>query len=94
MRLALRAAAVGDLDAIFDFGVADHGADTASASVRSIDAVLDRLRAYPVLGPLDKVRAGLRSIPAVEHRIFYRIEGDAIIVVRVLHKAMDVERWA
>ena len=93
MRLVLRAAAVSDLDGIFDYGVEAHGADTAGAYVRSLEAVMDRLLANPALGPPRDLRPGLRSIAAGEHRIFYRIEGKAIIVARVLHKAMDVERW-
>lgn len=93
MRLVLRAAAVGDLDSIFDYGVATHGADTAGAYVRNIEAVMDRLLVHPALGAARDLRPGLRSIAAGEHRIYYRIEGEAIIVARVLHKAMDMERW-
>ena len=92
MKLRLRAAAVRDLDAIFDYGVAVHGADTANAYIRGLETTMDRLLAHPALGPPRDIRPGLRSIAGGEHRIFYRIEGEEIVVARILHKAMDVEQ--
>lgn len=92
MKLKLRAAAVRDLDAILDHSVEAHDAETAEAYIRSLETAMDRLLAYPALGAPRDIRPGLRSISAGEHRIFYRIEGKAVVVARVLHKAMDVER--
>ncbi|MES2903369.1 MAG: type II toxin-antitoxin system RelE/ParE family toxin [Pseudomonadota bacterium] len=93
MKLKLRAAAVRDLDAIFDYGFVNHGAERASAYLSELDAKMARLLTHPELGPPSDVRPGLRSIAEGEHRIYYRIERDTITVARVLHKAMDVERW-
>lgn len=93
MKLRLRAAAVRDLDGIFDYSLTMHGAAAAEAYTRDIDAAMERLLDFPELGASrENLRPGLRSLPAAEHRIFYRIEGLEIVVARVLHKAMD-EGW-
>ncbi len=54
---------------------------------------MDQLLSHPELGAATDLRPGLRSIAEGEHRIYYRIERDTITIARVLHKAMDVERW-
>jgi plasmid stabilization system protein ParE len=36
--------------------------------------------------------ANIRSLGCRQHRIFSQVEGDAILVVRILHKAMDADR--
>jgi toxin ParE1/3/4 len=41
----------------------------------------------------DEVRAGLRRLEQGQHVIFYRENGDGILVVRVLHRAMLPSRW-
>lgn len=92
MKLALRAAAERDLDDVFDYSVAAHGAGSAERYLRDLQAAMDRLLDYPELGAATRLRAGLRSYGVREHRIYYRIEGDAVVVARVLHKAMDVGR--
>lgn len=86
-------AAVRDLDDIFDCSVAAHDAEPAADYVRSVDAVMQRLLDYPNLASASDVRPSVRSIPAAEHRIYYRVEGQAVVVARVLHKAMDAGRW-
>ncbi|NIJ07708.1 plasmid stabilization system protein ParE [Sphingomonas vulcanisoli] len=47
---------------------------------------------FPSIGVIDpKPPAALRSIGSGQHRI-YRIEGQTIRIVRLLHQAMDVDR--
>ncbi|HEY6814080.1 MAG TPA: type II toxin-antitoxin system RelE/ParE family toxin [Croceibacterium sp.] len=89
----LSEAADADLDSILDYGIAAHGREAAEAYLRLVHATLDRLSELPELGtPRFEFRRGLRSLPVKEHRVFYRFDGAAILVARVLHKAMDVER--
>ena len=86
----LSKAADADLDAILDYGIISHGRDAAETYLRLIHATLDRLPEFPELGaPRFELRAGLRSVPVKEHRIYYRFDGATILVARVLHKAMD-----
>jgi toxin ParE1/3/4 len=92
VKLALRAAALRDLDGIYDYTLAAHGAAQAEDYVRGLWAAMEILCAYPKSGPPSDLRPGLRSLAVRHHRVFYRIEGDAVVVARVLHKAMDVER--
>lgn len=93
MKLRLRAVAVRDLDGIFDYSLAMHGPEAAEAYVRAINVAMERLLDYPESGVARDLRPGLRSLAAHEHRIFYRIEGKEIVIARVLHKAMDADRW-
>lgn len=93
MKLRFHAVAVRDLDGIFDYSVAAHGVEAAERYLRDLHAAMARLLDYPETGAMTPVRAGVRSIAAREHRIFYRVEGREIVIARVLHKSMDAERW-
>ncbi len=92
MKPVYRAAAVRDLDGIFDCSVTTHGPDVAKAYLRDIDAAIVRVLDYPEIGMASGLRQGVRSIAAREHRIYYRIDGSKLIIARVLHKAMDPAR--
>jgi len=93
VKLQVRAAALRDLDGIYDYTLAAHGVAQAEAYVRGLWAAMENLCAYPKSGPANDLRPGLRSLAVSRHRVFYRIEGDAVVVARVLHKVMDAERW-
>ncbi len=79
-----------DIDGILQFSIARHGQTTGEGYVHAINGVLDRLSVYPEIGNArDDLAPGLRSFPSGQHRIFYRVEPDRLLIVRVLHKAMD-----
>ncbi|WP_231646369.1 type II toxin-antitoxin system RelE/ParE family toxin [Mycolicibacterium mengxianglii] len=40
----------------------------------------------------DEVQVGYRQHAAGSHTLYYRVAGDVVVVVRVLHKCMDVDR--
>jgi toxin ParE1/3/4 len=93
IRVELSAAADADLVGIFDYSTVAHGRESAEAYLRLLDATFDRLAEFPELGvSRSDLRDGLRSLPIKEHRNYYRFDGGRILVARVLHKAMDVER--
>jgi toxin ParE1/3/4 len=47
---------------------------------------------YPQLGrKRDELRPGLRSYPAENYLILYRIEGPDVLIVHVLHGRRDIE---
>lgn len=82
-----------DIDGILLHSIAHHGQAVGEAYVRAISAVLDRLSAYPEIGSArDDLKPGLRSLPSGQHRIFYVVQSDGLVVIRVLHKAMDPVR--
>lgn len=93
MRLELSRRAARDLDEIGEFSVREFGADRAILYLDTIEQALRQVMAHPQIGPL-RVELGprVRSYPAGEHRIFYEVRGDAAFVIRLLHKAMDVEQ--
>ncbi|HEX6375640.1 MAG TPA: type II toxin-antitoxin system RelE/ParE family toxin [Allosphingosinicella sp.] len=92
-RVELSRRADADLDDILDYSIAAHGRETAEAYLRTIDAALAWLAERPQLGaPREDLKKGLRSLPAGEHRIYYRFDGKIVLVARVLHKAMDAAR--
>lgn len=92
-RVELSREADSDLDDILDYSIAAHGRDIAEAYLRTIDAALARLAEHPKLGaPRPDLKAQMRSLPTGEHRIYYRFDGQTVLVARVLHKAMDAAR--
>jgi toxin ParE1/3/4 len=56
-----------------------------------LDAI-ERLADAPELGrPADDIRPGYRKHRLGSHLIFYRVTGEAVEVVRILHGRMDIE---
>ena len=93
MRVALSRKADADLDDILDYSIAKYGRAVAEVYLRAINSAFDHLAEYPELGMMrPDLKPKLRSLPTGEHRIFYVVLADSISIVRVLHKAMDVER--
>jgi toxin ParE1/3/4 len=40
----------------------------------------------------DHIKTGYFSHPVGRHLVFYRIYGETVVIVRILHQSMDVER--
>jgi toxin ParE1/3/4 len=58
-------------------------------AVRLNDA-MEYLTRFPLLGESrDDLRTGMRARPVAEHVIYYRVDKEAIIVLRLLHHTMD-----
>jgi len=92
-RLVVARAARADLRAIDRYTQEQWG---VAQKRRYLVAIRERFRALmrrPELGPIrDDLRGAYRSLPCGRHVIFYRVEGAAVIVVRVLHERMDMAR--
>ena len=94
MRLELSRKALADLDDIRDFSVVSFGVERAILYLDGIDQAFRRLRDHPRIGMSHaEVGEAALSYPVGEHRIFYDVFDDRVIVQRVLHKVMDVERY-
>jgi plasmid stabilization system protein ParE len=71
---------------------------TEHSSVGAADGLIDRLTdaflllaGQPYMGrSRDELREGYRSLPLGEYVIFYRIEGEDVLIVRVLHGRRDI----
>jgi toxin ParE1/3/4 len=69
------------------------GARKRRAYLRQLQNRIEELAENPKLGiARDDVRQGYRSAHVGRHVVFYRIVGDGIEIVRVLHDRMDLER--
>ena len=80
--------AEADLGEIDQFSVSQFGADAAEVYMHGFDGAFARLRDFPLSGsPMPLLGAGLRCLMHRRHRIFYRLEGDTVLVMRVLHHA-------
>lgn len=56
-----------------------------------LDAAMQLLVDFPDRGKSrGEISRGLRSLALDSHLIFYRVIGDAIYVLRVVHKKMDI----
>ena len=91
--LELSEAADADLVAILDYGVAQFGDATGEAYVAGFEASFALISEHPFGGAVhDVVRPPIRSLSHGSHRIFYDVIDGQVIVQRILHQAMDVER--
>ncbi|MES2443595.1 MAG: type II toxin-antitoxin system RelE/ParE family toxin [Pseudomonadota bacterium] len=93
-RIELSHGAESDLADITTYSVDTFGPVNAALYLRDLDRALDRLSEFPALG---MVVADLdqkpRCLPCRQHRIFYRHDEDSILVIRILHHAMDPSKW-
>ena len=92
-RYVLSPAAVSDLEQIWDHTFERWGDAQAETSLREIERAIRRVADNPKIGrTCDDVRPGYRKHAIGSHTLSYRIdEDDAIDVVRVLHRRMDVD---
>lgn len=89
----LSAAARQDLADIWQTSFETWGAAQADRYLDNIGAALGRLETNPRLGPdCSDLVPGARRLVTGQHVAFYRIVGDHIRVIRVLHGAMDLPR--
>jgi toxin ParE1/3/4 len=81
-----------DLDEIWDYIFKETGAEAAAD--RAIDMIVESfslLAEWPRIGRRrDELRRGLRSYPAGNYLIFYRISRRDVVVLRVLHSRRDI----
>ena len=82
-----------DLKKIARFTEKRWGRDQRFLYIKQFDDVFHLLAKSPSVGKkCDYIKKGYRKIPQSSHLIFYREDGNSkIIVIRILHKNMDVE---
>lgn len=75
------------------FGVERFGRTVAPAHARGLRAACRRLRDLPAMAPIHPdVDPPARCLVHRSHRIFYRVEPDRVLVVRILHHARNTPR--
>ena len=92
MTLTFSPAAVADIGAIWDYTAETWGMDQADRYVDDIRSSCVALAGGERAGRRVDVRDGCLKYPVGRHLIFFRQDGPGIVVIRVLHQSMDVER--
>ena len=90
-RIILSRAAQRDLVDIGDYGEDQFGFAAADAYQDDIERCFDRLADYPLSGEAKEAwGSGIRKLPCNQHRIIYKVDGETVHILRVLHHARDV----
>jgi len=83
-----------DLDDIWDYIATNSGSfDIADRLIDSITQRFSLIATHPNIGRArdEDLRAGLRSFPAGEYVIVYRIVEEGVRILRVLRGSRDIE---
>jgi toxin ParE1/3/4 len=84
--------ALEDIDHLWDYYAEVAGRANADKLLRQIGKVVATLEEFPLAGRLRyDIRAGLRSLSAGSHVVFYRLEHDRPEIVRVLDGRRDLD---
>jgi toxin ParE1/3/4 len=91
--IVLRREARLDLDNIDTFSREAFGNEKADTYMAEFARAFGLISEYPEIGVAFRSRkVPLRSYPAGSHRIFYYFDGQRVVIVRILHMAMNVGR--
>lgn len=92
-KLRVSAGARRDLERIGAVGVQDHGVTASAAYVEGFRKLFRLLREQPFAGQArSELGQDIRSLSYRPHRILYRVQGDTVIIDRIIHQARDVSR--
>lgn len=82
-----------DIEEIWDYTVEHWGQRQAEIYLRLIRTAAEAIASDPKRGrTCDDVRPGYRRYEVGSHVLFYRMATKHVIVIRILHQRMDVER--
>ncbi|MGH2534563.1 MAG: type II toxin-antitoxin system RelE/ParE family toxin [Thermomicrobiales bacterium] len=83
-----------DYDDILLYSLLTWGDDQMRQYQIALDQAIDHLVQYPEFGERrDDLCAGCRFLPVERHVVCYRIETDAIQIVRIIHRRADAARY-
>lgn len=82
-----------DIEEIFRYTLKEYGKKQAVKYLSALKSLFIKLCKTPEIGRLrDELREGLRSITNDQHIIFYSINENKILIVRVLHGNRDLPK--
>ncbi len=85
--------AQADLEEIRDYSIEQFSAEVADAYFLGFDEVFDLLASHPLAGQAHpELGKGVRCILHRKHRIFYTVNGDTVVIIRIIHHAQDAGR--
>ena len=79
-----------DVDEMYLYGLINFGETQADLYLDKIKNGLKTIQANPEIGRLvTKINPAIRRFDFERHVIFYDINGDKILIVRIIHCSMD-----
>ncbi len=86
-------AAEADLEAIDQYSVSQFGEAVAATYMLGFKDAFALMMRHPLIGE-EKPDLGrsLRCLVHRQHRIFYRVHDDLVVIIRVIHHAQDARR--
>lgn len=91
--IELSAAAAKDIEAILEQSLVDFAWLQTEKYYESLKRCLELLSENPGMGTTaERVRPGYRRFSHESRVVFYRVSESGILVIRVLHPRMDVDR--
>jgi toxin ParE1/3/4 len=89
--IEVRPQASADIADIYAFSVERFGRDIAQDYMAGLDISLKRLSEFPESGRVEEgIKPTIHCITYRRHRIFYDFDGTTVMIVRILHQAMNV----
>jgi toxin ParE1/3/4 len=89
-QLDIKATARAELAQIYDYSIAEFGPTVAEAYLTGLRNAFERLLEFPFMGTIyPDVTPEVRVILHRSHRVFYRIDGEVVLIIRILHKMRD-----
>ena len=93
-RLHFSELAEADMLGIAQYSLQRWGEAQAARYLAQLARCCDRIAEYPRIGrACPGVLPGLRRIEEGSHTVFFLVEEDDVLIVRVLHNRMQPERW-
>ncbi len=92
MRLELSAEADDDLDDIVRYSIRAHGVEQARTYVAGLRERMNALTQQPDGKRIEGLDPSLLRTKFRSHFIFFRVQGDAVLVSRILHERRDIRR--
>ena len=90
-RLVYSRQAASDIDEITAFSVTQFGVEVAGDYLTGLELACELLREFPEMAAIyPRARPEMRCLIYRSHRIFYRVDEEQVLVVRVLDHARDV----
>jgi toxin ParE1/3/4 len=82
-----------DLDSILDYSIINFGANVMIDYHKSLEKCFETLNDNPDLGiKVEHIRSDYLCFQHRSHLIFFKKRNEGILIVRLLHKSMDVPR--
>jgi toxin ParE1/3/4 len=93
LRLIFSAEAGADIDEIAIFSIRTFGREVGDDYLAGLEIACERLQEFPEMAAVyRRLRPPVRCLIYRSHRIFYRVDDNSVLILRVLHHRRDARR--